>query len=497
MQTRYRQTARPILWCAACFCVKGNNSMECKYNKCCGCNQSCGGCCRQCCCCCPPEPDGDIAFSFYKIGTNGETLPGAEFYLIPKCSEQAGTALHSDMGTNGERSAISGSQGLVDFGMIPYGCYDLIETTAPEGYLLSNNIYTVQADRCGVTIDGKAQQELVIQNTEKCTTPPCMRSYNPAIACVESWFSNMGECGKLGISHFTDPSFEDGISHFTGMGYYGGINIFSKSSSVPNAYYAVAPAYNNNDGSKSWFIGSPLVHNGKVFNQFNGFQIIGDYLVMAAETFDHSHSLIAAYDISGNGEPRFSNMLVDRGTQGAKAVAISQFWIGNQMRYLLAVQTAAHKMDFYVAEGSTIELLKFQLVSTIQDSGIIGDYSGMGLVLDSAKSTASKPVLYLLAPYSKYRDVCYKDYCDLARIDIEYNDGDYYLYCERAGCRQLAGTNGIGVDREGVHFGNGSGIQIVGNKNTIRLFATERITHNYSDTAPIGVNNGLAYNIFE
>lgn len=87
-------------------------------------------------------PEGaEVPFAFRKIGEDGLPLAGAVFRLYT-CkeehdhSQEAGTEGSCWKEVYGLSPKTSGADGIVDFGILPNGTYQLKETEAPEGYVL-------------------------------------------------------------------------------------------------------------------------------------------------------------------------------------------------------------------------------------------------------------------------------------------------------------------------------------------------------------------------
>ncbi|WP_281532814.1 collagen binding domain-containing protein [Anaerocolumna aminovalerica] len=70
---------------------------------------------------------------FHKLNEDNLPLPGAEFTLY----HENDVNLENPLST-----AISDEQGKVEFKNVPYGSYKIIETKAPEGYLISGEVLT-------------------------------------------------------------------------------------------------------------------------------------------------------------------------------------------------------------------------------------------------------------------------------------------------------------------------------------------------------------------
>lgn len=91
-----------------------------------------------------PE-DAKVPFAFLKTGEDGTPLPGAVFRLYTCTNEEEGHQ-HSVDAANADRDCwtevegvspkTSGADGIVDFGILPDGIYQLKETDAPDGYVL-------------------------------------------------------------------------------------------------------------------------------------------------------------------------------------------------------------------------------------------------------------------------------------------------------------------------------------------------------------------------
>lgn len=100
-------------------------------------------------------PEGaEVPFSFRKVGEEGDPLSGAEFRLY-RCENTDPGHTHSE--SAGEEGScwkelpvisprISGPDGVVDFGILPDGIYQLRESAAPEGYMLPAGQWRIRID---------------------------------------------------------------------------------------------------------------------------------------------------------------------------------------------------------------------------------------------------------------------------------------------------------------------------------------------------------------
>lgn len=101
-------------------------------------------------------PDGaEIPFAFRKIDEKGNPLAGATFRLYTceqehNHSENAGTEGSCWKEISGLSPKTSGEDGIVDFGILPNGTYQLKETEAPDGYVLP-------AGQWRFTVDSRAE----------------------------------------------------------------------------------------------------------------------------------------------------------------------------------------------------------------------------------------------------------------------------------------------------------------------------------------------------
>lgn len=90
-------------------------------------------------------PEGaEVPFAFRKTDEEGKPLAGAEFRLYTCEDKNAGHNHTQEAGTEGScwkeisglSPKVSGADGIVDFGILPDGDYQLKETEAPDGYVL-------------------------------------------------------------------------------------------------------------------------------------------------------------------------------------------------------------------------------------------------------------------------------------------------------------------------------------------------------------------------
>lgn len=106
-----------------------------------------------------------VPFSFTKVDAENtaEALQGAEFELYRQtCTNTDPGHIHDDTCWTDKLSVTSGADGLVDFGRLATGKYKLLETKAPNGFVLPGGywILTVnpEADKpIEIVMDGKAK----------------------------------------------------------------------------------------------------------------------------------------------------------------------------------------------------------------------------------------------------------------------------------------------------------------------------------------------------
>lgn len=89
--------------------------------------------------------DAKVPFAFRKTGENGTPLAGAVFRLYTCDNKEEGHQHSADVANaakdcwtevKGVSPKTSGADGVVDFGILPDGIYQLKETDAPDGYVL-------------------------------------------------------------------------------------------------------------------------------------------------------------------------------------------------------------------------------------------------------------------------------------------------------------------------------------------------------------------------
>lgn len=92
-------------------------------------------------------------FEFYKIDQDAHDvfLEGAEFDLYYCMKQHTHHEFVDEECWTRYKSAISDFSGLVSFGNIPYGIYQLVESKAPNGYENVSGQWTVAIDKDGVT----------------------------------------------------------------------------------------------------------------------------------------------------------------------------------------------------------------------------------------------------------------------------------------------------------------------------------------------------------
>ena len=92
-----------------------------------------------------------------KSSTDGKLLEGAEFTIYARADEKL---LHP------LAVATTNNEGLATFSRIAYGDYWLVETKAPEGYLLGESIKEIKVREEAVTIEESFQNERILGNIE-------------------------------------------------------------------------------------------------------------------------------------------------------------------------------------------------------------------------------------------------------------------------------------------------------------------------------------------
>ena len=122
-------------------------------------------------------PEGDrIPFSFRKVDAHGRGLPGAVFRLY-LCMEKHEHSQIAGEGScfkeiEGLSPVTGGEDGMVYFGELPQGSYQLEEVQAPEGYECPKGQWYIR-------IDPEAESPITIQAREKDGEVP------PAFMAVE------------------------------------------------------------------------------------------------------------------------------------------------------------------------------------------------------------------------------------------------------------------------------------------------------------------------
>lgn len=120
-------------------------------------------------------PEGGAGFAFRKIDERNKPLAGAVFTLY-WCKNTEEGHIHSELaGTDGScwveigkgLSKTSGADGIVDFGNLPNGDYQLKETQAPDGYELPEGQWRIH-------VDSEAVNQIKIEACGE-NTPPAFR----------------------------------------------------------------------------------------------------------------------------------------------------------------------------------------------------------------------------------------------------------------------------------------------------------------------------------
>ena len=99
------------------------------------------------------------ALTIRKVDQGGAPLPGAEFYLYEASDSQAAPPApiqdgegHNVLNGTPVKSAVSQTNGQVNFGNVPVGTYYLIEHAAPEFYQGTNTVYLVEVQEGSSTM---------------------------------------------------------------------------------------------------------------------------------------------------------------------------------------------------------------------------------------------------------------------------------------------------------------------------------------------------------
>lgn len=125
-------------------------------------------------------PEGGVEFTFRKIDERSKPLAGATFKLYWCKNEEEGH-VHSELaGTDGcwveigeGLSRTSGENGIVDFGNLPNGDYQLKETQAPDGYELPEGQWRIY-------VDSEAANQIRIEACGENTPPAFQRAEDTA-----------------------------------------------------------------------------------------------------------------------------------------------------------------------------------------------------------------------------------------------------------------------------------------------------------------------------
>ncbi len=156
---------------------------------------------------------------FHKLDENNLPLPGAEFTLYHE----------NDINfENPLSTAISDEEGKVEFKDIPFGSYKIIETKAPEGFVLSKEILTAT----------------ILENLVIVTTAPTSISNTKIkgqlkISKVDKTTSKPLEKAKISVYSETDTLIAEGITDENGIAVFENIsygNYYFIESQAPSGY---------------------------------------------------------------------------------------------------------------------------------------------------------------------------------------------------------------------------------------------------------------------
>lgn len=289
--------------------------------------------------------------------------------------------------------------------------------------------------------------------------------YNPKLQDVPAAFDSITRQGKLRTLHGVLPGDDNDVVDLIGTHVQGIAHtqddIFLSYNRVPTAPTGLLAVVSKKTGWVVHWIYTPQESAG--YQHPGGMQIIGDYLMVPIENWQHNQSYIHFYDLSSMTDKVPPQPLAYslRRHNGSGAAGITNYTSGGTEYYLMVAYDNG-KLYFYRSNGLTLadEAFALSLLFTTEVSQ--GGYSSLCLVTDKNNG------VYMIGFWTEAADSAPVDYMDLYSVDIGNQRVSDVLKS-----RHMITQYGDIVGPAGVHFRFGAGLRILSD-TALKAYATQR-----------------------